>query len=50
MKIDEETWNLNIQPKYGHGLKSPGFSHWTIAYAVSRNGIVYYKYIVKIYN
>ena len=33
-----ETWNYQVNFKHGYGLRRPEFSHWTVGYALTRQG------------
>lgn len=38
----EEVWNTDIPSVKGHGVIKPAYSHWTIAYALTQDGILYF--------
>jgi hypothetical protein len=37
--VDEEIWQDSIQFKNGHGIIKPSYTHWTVAYALTLEGI-----------
>jgi hypothetical protein len=39
--VDEEIWQDSIQFKNGHGIIKPSYTHWTVAYALTLEGITF---------
>ena len=44
--VDEEIWQDSIQFKNGHGIIKPSYTHWTVAYALTLEGISFYFFFL----
>jgi hypothetical protein len=45
--IPDEHWNYEIAFKEGYGIIHPSYTHWTVAYALTLDGILLYSKILS---